>query len=104
MRPPCLACFRRSTIFQFRSVGGPQAVAAAKALIQAFWGRPVDDASSVTTKALAARRVSPEGQEGLNAFLGKRKPSWGVGLCVASWSPTAAKLHCGSFALAGSSP
>ena len=57
---------------------GPQAVAAAKALIPAVWGRPLDDATSVTTKAIAARRVSPEGQEGLNAFLGKRKPSWGV--------------------------
>ncbi|PYQ78951.1 MAG: enoyl-CoA hydratase [Acidobacteria bacterium] len=57
---------------------GPQAVAAAKAIIPAVWGRPLDDATSVTTKAIAARRVSPEGQEGLNAFLGKRKPSWGV--------------------------
>ena len=57
---------------------GPQAVAAAKALIPAVWGRPLDDATSITTKAIAARRVSPEGQEGLNAFLGKRKPSWGV--------------------------
>src|SRR5207244_5751332 len=47
---------------------GPQAVAAAKALIPAVWGRPLDDATSVTTKAIAARRVSPEGQEGLNAF------------------------------------
>jgi methylglutaconyl-CoA hydratase len=57
---------------------GPQAVAAAKALIPAVWGRPLDDATSITTKAIAARRVSPEGQEGLNAFLGKRKPSWGL--------------------------
>jgi methylglutaconyl-CoA hydratase len=57
---------------------GPQAVAAAKALIPAVWGRPPEDAVSVTAKAIAARRVSPEGQEGLNAFLGKRKPSWGV--------------------------
>jgi len=57
---------------------GPEAVAAAKALIRAVWGRPLDEAASITTKAIAARRVSPEGQEGLNAFLGKRKPSWGV--------------------------
>jgi methylglutaconyl-CoA hydratase len=57
---------------------GPQAVAAAKALIPAVWGRPLDDATSITTKTIAARRVSPEGQEGLNAFLEKRKPSWGV--------------------------
>jgi len=57
---------------------GPQAVAAAKALIPAVWGRPLDDATSITTKTIAARRVSPEGQEGLNAFLEKRKPSWGL--------------------------
>ena len=57
---------------------GPEAVAAAKALIRAVWGRPLDEAASIMTKAIAARRVSPEGQEGLNAFLGKRKPSWGV--------------------------
>ena len=57
---------------------GPAAVAAAKALIRTVWGRPLDEARSITTEAIAARRVSPEGQEGLHAFLGKRKPSWGV--------------------------
>jgi len=29
-----------------------------------------------TAAAIAARRVSAEGQEGLRAFLEKRKPSW----------------------------
>jgi ABC-type glycerol-3-phosphate transport system substrate-binding protein len=33
-------------------------------------------AGAMTAKALAARRVSAEGQEGLRAFLEKRKPSW----------------------------
>jgi methylglutaconyl-CoA hydratase len=55
---------------------GPEAVAAAKALIPNVWGRPVADAMPITAAAIAARRVSPEGQEGLRAFLEKRKPVW----------------------------
>jgi enoyl-CoA hydratase/carnithine racemase len=31
-----------------------------------------------TAEAIAARRVSPEGQEGLRAFLEKRKAAWDV--------------------------
>jgi len=30
----------------------------------------------MTTAAIAGRRVSAEGQEGLRAFLEKRKPTW----------------------------
>ena len=55
---------------------GPQAVAAAKALIAEVWPRSVADAAAITSAAIAERRVSPGGQEGLNAFLDKRKPSW----------------------------
>jgi methylglutaconyl-CoA hydratase len=55
---------------------GPEAVAAAKALIPNVWGRPIADAMPITAAAIAARRVSPEGQEGLRAFLEKRTPSW----------------------------
>lgn len=55
---------------------GPGAVAAAKLLIAQVWGRSVDAAAEVTVGTIAARRVSPEGQEGLRAFLDKRKPSW----------------------------
>jgi len=55
---------------------GPQAVAAAKALIPQVWGRNLDDAMPLTARAIAARRVSPEGQAGLKAFLEKRKPAW----------------------------
>jgi methylglutaconyl-CoA hydratase len=54
----------------------PGAIAAAKALIREVWGRSVSDATPVTAAAIAKRRVSPEGQEGLRAFLDKRKPSW----------------------------
>jgi methylglutaconyl-CoA hydratase len=55
---------------------GPEAVAAAKALIPNVWGRPIADAMPITAAAIAGRRVSPEGQEGLTAFLEKRPPSW----------------------------
>ena len=55
---------------------GPAAVAAAKALIPNVWGRPIADAMPMTAAAIAARRISPEGQEGLKAFLEKRKPRW----------------------------
>ncbi len=57
---------------------GPEAVAAAKALIPAVWGQSMDLATELTARAIAARRVSKEGQEGLRAFLEKRPPSWKV--------------------------
>jgi methylglutaconyl-CoA hydratase len=55
---------------------GPGAVAAAKALIPQVWAQPADAAATLTARAIAARRVSSEGQEGLNAFLEKRRPAW----------------------------
>ena len=55
---------------------GPEAIAAAKALIRDVWGRPLDEARPITAQAIAERRVSAEGQEGLRAFLEKRKPTW----------------------------
>jgi methylglutaconyl-CoA hydratase len=55
---------------------GPESVAAAKALIQEVWGRPATDAQAITANAIATRRVSAEGQEGLRAFLAKRAASW----------------------------
>jgi methylglutaconyl-CoA hydratase len=55
---------------------GPEAIAAAKALIPEVARRGPADATSVTGEAIARRRVSKEGQEGLRAFLERRKPSW----------------------------
>jgi methylglutaconyl-CoA hydratase len=55
---------------------GPEAVAAAKALIRGVTGHPAADVLALTAAAIASRRVSAEGQEGLRAFLEKRKPSW----------------------------
>jgi methylglutaconyl-CoA hydratase len=56
--------------------GGPEAMAAAKAVIAQVWNQPFEAAVPITAAALAERRVSAEGQEGLRAFLEKRKPSW----------------------------
>jgi methylglutaconyl-CoA hydratase len=54
----------------------PTGIAAAKALIPEVWGKSPDDALALTSNAIASQRVSPEGQEGLKAFLDKRKPRW----------------------------
>jgi methylglutaconyl-CoA hydratase len=55
---------------------GPEAVAASKGLIREVWERSIHDAMPLTSSAIAARRVSAEGQEGLKAFLEKRRASW----------------------------
>ena len=54
----------------------PTAVAAAKRLIPQVWGQRPEDVAELTASAIAEQRVSPEGQEGLRAFLEKRKPEW----------------------------
>jgi len=56
----------------------PGAIAAAKALVADVWGQSVEDARATTATAIATRRVSAEGQEGLRAFLQKRKASWSL--------------------------
>jgi methylglutaconyl-CoA hydratase len=58
------------------ATASPSAVAAAKALIPRVWGRSPFDAMAITADAIASQRVSPEGQEGLRAFLDKRSPDW----------------------------
>jgi methylglutaconyl-CoA hydratase len=54
----------------------PTAVAAAKWLIPQVWGQRPEDVADLTARTIAAQRASPEGQEGLRAFLDKRPPSW----------------------------
>jgi methylglutaconyl-CoA hydratase len=54
---------------------GPEAISAAKMLVRDVW-RNGGDVAAGTAQALASRRASPEGQEGLRAFLEKRKPRW----------------------------
>jgi len=55
---------------------GPTAARAAKALIRDLRGRPADAAREQVVSVAARQRVSPEGQEGLSAFLEKRAPIW----------------------------
>jgi len=55
---------------------GPEAVAITKRLIDTVSQMKIDAASSVTAEAIADRRASEEGKEGLSAFLEKRKPGW----------------------------
>jgi len=55
---------------------GPEAVAAAKRLIDLVAPMTIDAALPVTADAIAGRRASEEGKEGLSAFLEKRKPRW----------------------------
>jgi len=55
---------------------GPEAVAAAKRLIDTVAPLTIDAAFAVTSEAIAERRASEEGREGLSAFLEKRPPRW----------------------------
>lgn len=54
----------------------PSAVAAAKRTLRAIGAATYDESRELSARAIAAQRVSPEGQEGLRAFLERRKPSW----------------------------
>lgn len=50
--------------------GGPEAVRAAKTLVREGPG------GQAAAELAAARRTSPEGQDGLRAFLERRRPAW----------------------------
>ncbi len=54
----------------------PGALAAAKRLIREVSGLRPDEVIGVTTALIAEQRISPEGQEGMRAFLEKRQPWW----------------------------
>lgn len=53
---------------------GPGAVAAVKRLLREISGLSPEQAGALTTECIATLRVSPEGQEGIRAFLEKRRP------------------------------
>lgn len=55
----------------------PQAMVATKQLlIEVAEGKIDAETRAKTEQTIAALRVSPEGQEGLNSFFDKRSPSW----------------------------
>ncbi|HEX8231472.1 MAG TPA: enoyl-CoA hydratase-related protein [Chloroflexia bacterium] len=53
-----------------------RAIAKAKELIRMVPALEPSNAKELTVQTIAALRVSPDGQEGLRAFLEKRKPEW----------------------------
>jgi len=58
-------------------LAGPIAQLECKALIRGVAHRPIDaDVIAGTAEHIAAVRASPEGKEGVAAFLAKRPPSW----------------------------
>jgi len=58
-------------------LNSPQAMQASKALLREVGSGVLSPAlRRYTEEAIARIRVSPEGQEGLNAFLEKRTPAW----------------------------
>jgi len=58
-------------------LAGPQAQLECKALIRGVAHRSIDaDVIAGTAQHIAKVRASPEGKEGVAAFLGKRSPAW----------------------------
>jgi methylglutaconyl-CoA hydratase len=61
--------------------GGPAAIASAKQLVRLVEMMPQGGSilAEATVGLIAERRASPEGREGISAFLEKRKPAWIAG-------------------------
>jgi len=55
---------------------GPEALASCKELIHKVPQMSFEEVKAFTAKMIAELRVSKEGQEGMSAFLEKRRPSW----------------------------
>lgn len=68
----------RDRIAQEMMACGPEAVAQSKQLVEDVAYREIEEVMEETARRIARVRVSPEGQEGVRAFLEKRKPSWMV--------------------------
>jgi len=58
---------------------GPEALTASKRLVRAVGEMTLDDVGPFTAEVIARMRVSAEGQEGMSAFLERRKPRWREG-------------------------
>lgn len=58
------------------AAGPPQALAATKALVRSAGGVLTDTHFEAEAKSIGDRGLSPEGREGVTAFVEKRRPSW----------------------------
>ena len=58
------------------ATASPTGIAATKRLFADVAGSAYDATLETTAQAIAAQRTSPEGQDGLRAFLEKRAPAW----------------------------
>lgn len=67
--------FVEETVAQLKS-SGPEAVRHCKMLIDYVSHRGIEESVPYTIDAIAKRRISEEGQEGMGAFLRKEKPPW----------------------------
>jgi methylglutaconyl-CoA hydratase len=68
---------RVGTLLTHLYSSGPKAIVAAKQLIPFAAQAPIDERTiEETSRRIAEIRATPEAQEGLTAFLEKRKPAW----------------------------
>jgi methylglutaconyl-CoA hydratase len=69
----------RDALVEEMVVCAPGAIGDAKALVNDFTDQKIDRGLiEETAKRIARRRVSEEGQEGVRAFLARRKPTWSI--------------------------
>lgn len=66
--------------------GGPHALTTCKELLRQVSDVPLDEAGPYTADMIARLRMGEEGQEGMSAFLGRRRPGWWLELDEASWN------------------
>ena len=67
----------RDALIEEMMLCAPGAIGDAKALVNDFAGQKLDKGLiEDTAKRIARRRTSDEGQEGVRAFLARRKPAW----------------------------
>jgi methylglutaconyl-CoA hydratase len=75
--PPELLEAHLDSVIKLLRTSGPKAMTHCKNLIYEISNKlTLDEAITYTAKMIAEIRASDEGQEGMDAFLNKRKPNW----------------------------
>lgn len=73
--PDCLDKALQGLVDQLIS-SGPEAIKKCKELLRSVPSMEHDEFKKYTAEVIAQMRISPEAQEGMSAFLEKRKPKW----------------------------